>query len=95
MVFPTSSPALSVVGKFPLCHEVSCEFSLLVACCCSETSGFSKKQSLKQSLKSCRIAWRSCWMIQAMFSGEGQGRKQDGTEEKDTYLPTYGHVRGI
>lgn len=51
MVFPTSSPALSVVGKFPLRHEVSCEFSLLVACC-SETSGFSKKQSLKQSLKS-------------------------------------------
>ena len=29
-----------------------------------------------------------------MFSGEGQGRKQDGTEEKDVYLLTYGHVRG-
>ena len=29
-----------------------------------------------------------------MFSGEGQGRKQDGTEEKDTYLLTYGHVSG-
>ena len=32
-------------------------------------------------------------MIQTMFSGEGQGRKQDGTEEKDMYLSTYGHVR--
>ena len=51
MVFHTSSPALSVVGKFPLHREVSCKFSLFVACCCSGTSGFSKKQSLKQSLK--------------------------------------------
>lgn len=51
VVFHTSSPALSVVGKFPLHREVSCKFSLFVACCCSGTSGFSKKQSLKQSLK--------------------------------------------
>lgn len=47
VVFHTFSPALSVVGKFPLCCEVSCKFSLFVSCCCSGTSGFSKKQSLK------------------------------------------------
>lgn len=33
-------------------------------------------------------------MIQGVFSGEGEERKQDGAEEKDVYLPTYGHVRG-
>ena len=46
------------------------------------------------SLRSRAWNWRSCWMIQTMFSGEGQGRKQDGTEEKDMYLSTYGHIRG-